>query len=75
MYLRAVDFSTTECGTEVFGFFAFFFLNQATFQLLRVFCDFFFFLLSITEIQVEGTTVSADARDENESETSSCNFL
>ena len=36
---------------------------------------FFFFLLSITEIQVEGTTVSADARDENESETSSCNFL
>lgn len=38
VYLRAVDFSTTECGTEVFGVFLLFF--SATFQLSRVFCDF-----------------------------------
>lgn len=41
VYLRAVDFSTTECGTEVFGLFFFFtFFLSATFQLSRVFCDF-----------------------------------
>lgn len=30
VYLRAVDFSTTECGTEVFGlfFFYFFFISN-----------------------------------------------
>lgn len=39
VYLRAVDSSIAECGTEVFVFFAFFFLS-ATFQLLRIFCDF-----------------------------------
>lgn len=40
VYLRAVDSSTTACGTEVFVFFLFFFFLPATFQLLRVFCDF-----------------------------------
>lgn len=38
VYLRAVDSSTAECGTGVFVFLLFFF--SATFQLLRVFCDF-----------------------------------
>lgn len=72
VYLRAVDFSTTECGTEVFGFFAFFFFisNISTLEYSVI------FLLSITEIQVEGTPASTDAGDENESKTScSCNFL
>lgn len=38
VYLRAVDSSTAECGTEVCVFLLFFL--SATFQLLRVFCDF-----------------------------------
>lgn len=75
VYLRAVDFSTTECGTEVFGvfllFFFFFFKQHFNSQEYSV-----IFLLSITEIQVEGTPASPDAGDENESKTScSCNFL
>lgn len=69
VYLRAVDFSTTECGTEVFCFF-FFISNISTLEYSVI------FLLSITEIQVEGTPASTDAGDENESKTScSCNFL
>lgn len=37
VYLRAADFSTTECGTEVFVFLLSFI------NISRVFCDFFFF--------------------------------
>lgn len=74
VYLRAVDFSTTECGTEVFGLFfflLFFYQQHFNSQEYSV-----IFLLSITEIQVEGTPASTDAGDENESKTScSCNFL
>lgn len=67
VYLRAADFSTTECGTEVF---VFCFLLSTTFQEYSV-----IFLLSITEIQVEGTPASTDAENDNESKTScSCNF-
>ena len=59
--------STTECGTEVF---VFCFLLSTTFQEYSV-----IFLLSITEIQVEGTPASTDAENDNESKTScSCNF-
>lgn len=36
VYLRAADFSTTECGTEVFVFLLSFI------NISRVFCDFFF---------------------------------
>lgn len=60
VYLRAADFSTTECGTEVFVFLLSFI------NISRVFCDFFFFLC-ITEIYIEGTPASADAGNDNES--------
>ena len=58
VYLRAADFSTTECGTEVFVFCFLF----STFQEYSV-----IFLLCITEIHVEGTPASADAGNDNES--------